>query len=119
MLDPANRTYGDTTNWSTALEFICLDVLNGPLEGNGIYKVLTNLGITNVLDAIMLSFNEVEALPFTPAAKDANGNDIPTGGACTMIKKKFKAFISFCKFGCKFYNNFDIDTINQKFYDEF
>ena len=35
------------------------------------------------------------------------------------MKKKFKAFLSFYKFSCKFYNNFSIESIAQKHYDKF
>ena len=117
--DEANRSFQDITNRTTVLEFICLDVLNDPLGENGIFKVLTDEGVTSLYDTMMLSFAEVKAMPYTRASRDVNGNEIPAGGANTMMKKKFKVFLSFYKFGCKFYNNFGIDSITQRHHNEF
>ena len=118
-LDEANKSFRDVTNRTTVLEFICLDVLDDPLGELGIFKVLTDEGVTSLYDAMMILFAEVKTMPYTRASRDANGDEIPTGGANLMMKKKFKAFLSCYKFGCKFYNNFSIKSITRKHYNEF
>ena len=119
MLDESNRSFQDVSNQTTVLEFICLDVLDDALRELSILKVFTDEGITSLYDAMMVSFDEVEAMPYTHASRNTNGDKIPAGGASTIMKKKFKAFLSFYKFGCKFYNNFSVDTITRKEFNNF